>query len=196
MASTPIINARFLAVDLEMTGVDPSVHEIVEVAAVPFTGFMIGDEEAFYSEIQPGRSVPSESKAIHGLKGSKLSTAPKLDEVLPEFLKLFYGRILVVHGSDTDLEFLSAKSRIVGIEPPRRPVIDTARLGSPLTSDDKSRPSLDELSAHFGLSRTKAKHNALYDAILTSKVFIKLIAKLKGEGTITTVFDLLKLGGV
>jgi len=196
LASTPIIKARFLAVDLEMTGIDPVVHEIIEVAAVPFVGIEIGDEEAFYSEIQPGRTVPSESKAIHGLKGSQLSTAPKLDEVLPEFLKLFYNRILVVHGPDADLNFLMAKSRIVGVEPPRRPVVDTARLGSLLMGDNKSRPSLDELSAHFGLSRPKAKHNALTDAILTSRVFLKLVAKFKVDGAITTVFDLLKLGGV
>ncbi len=181
---------------MEMTGVDPRIHEIIEIAAVPFFGLRIGDEEAFYSEIRPERSVPSKAKAVHGLHGKELSDAPPIQKVLPEFLDLFFRRILIAHGPDADLKFLIEKSRIVGMEPPRRPVIDTSRLSYSVFDDLKERPSLNELLHRFGLSRPKDKHNALTDAILTAKVFIGSAIQLKKAGRAETVMDLLRLGGV
>ncbi|HDR90858.1 MAG TPA: 3'-5' exonuclease [candidate division Zixibacteria bacterium] len=195
MPSTPIHNAQFLAIDMEMTGVDPRVHEIVEVAAVPFTGLSMGEEEAFYSEIKPERFVPSKSKAVHGLHGRELSHAPPIQKVLPEFLNLFRGRILITHGPDVDLRFLAEKSRIVGMEPPLRPVIDTSKLGLSVFNDFTKRPSLNDLLGRFGLSRPREKHNALSDAILTARVFIGTVIQLKKAGKAATVMELLRLGG-
>lgn len=196
MGSTPINKARFLAIDLEMTGIDPKVHEIVEIAAVPFLGLNLGDEEAFYSEIMPERSVPSKSKAVHGLRGKELSNAPPIQKVLPEFLDLFYRRILVTHGPEADLKFLIEKSRIVGMEPPRRPVIDTSKLSYAVFDNINERPSLNDLLRRFGLSRPKEIHNAFTDAVLTAKVFIGSVIQLKKDNKARTVMDLLRLGGV
>jgi len=69
MPSTPLAKARFLAIDLEMTGLDPDFDEIIELAAIPMIGIEIGDGEAFYAEIRPERNIPAETKAVHGLHG-------------------------------------------------------------------------------------------------------------------------------
>jgi len=195
LPSTLINSALFLAIDLEMTGVDPRIHEIVEVAAVPFRGLHLGDEEAFYSEIRPERSVPSKSKAVHGLHGRELSSAPSVEKILPEFLNLFKGRVLITHGPDVDMKFLAEKSRIVGMEPPARPVIDTSKLSYSVFEDFAERPSLNDLLDKFGLSRPRESHNALTDAILTARVFIGSVIQLKKTGKAATIMDLLRLGG-
>ena len=195
MPSTPIIKARFLAIDMEMTGLDPTKDEIIEVAAIPFNGLKIGDEPAFYSEIQPERNIPSESKAIHGLHGKELSNAPHLEEVLPQLLEMFYNRILVAHGPDADLEFIRVKARIAGVAMHERPTIDTSSLAAVVFPNWEKRPSLDELLARFELRRPKGKHNALTDALLTARVFMKMLAGLRASDRVRTVSDLLRIGG-
>lgn len=195
MPSTPIEKAKFLVVDLEMTGLDPQRDEIVEVAAIPVTGFEMGEEPGFYSEIEPERSVPAATKAVHGLHGRELAAAPNAQSVLPELAKLFYNKIVIAHNVGVDVAFLRAKSKKIGIMPPSRPMIDTMKLAGAIWPG-KNRIGLDELLRMFDIERTQQRHNALDDALSTAKVFVRMVHRLKADGRISTVADLLKIGGI
>ncbi|HHS50883.1 MAG TPA: 3'-5' exonuclease [candidate division Zixibacteria bacterium] len=195
MASTPIDKAKFLVIDCEMTGLDPSKHEIIEVAGLPVEGFAIGGEPGFYSEIEPERSIPADTKAVHGLRGKELAQAPLAIDVLPEFVKLFYNRIIVGHNVAVDVEFLRRKSKRVGMLPPRRPMIDTMRLAGAIWPN-KSRAGLDEIIALLEIEAPKSRHNALDDARITAEAFVRMTHRLKGEGRLSTVADILRIGGV
>jgi len=195
LASTPIIKTHFLVIDLEMTGLDPTTHEIVEVAAVPMTGAEIGGDNAFYSEVRPERTVPAETKAVHGLRGRGLSSAPPIENVLPQFLKMFHKRVIVAHNAAVDVAFLREKARVAGTMPPSRPALDTMNLARALFLGRKGL-SLDELLAEFGLKRKGGNHNALDDAILTARVFSKMLLTLKSEGKALNTNELLRIGGI
>ncbi|MCK5833192.1 3'-5' exonuclease [bacterium] len=195
MASTPIDKARFLVIDFEMTGLDPDKDVIIEVAALPVEGFCMGSEPGFYSEVEPERSVPADSKAVHGLSGKELAMAPPANQVLPEFVKLFHNRIIVGHNVAIDFGFLKRESKSVGILPPRRPIVDTMRLVGAIWPD-KKHAGLDEVIRLLELKPPKNRHNALDDAHATADAFIRLVHRLKAEGKIYTVADLLKIGGV
>jgi len=193
MPSTPLIKARFLVVDLEMTGLDPSTHEIIEVAAVPVTGTEIGSGFSFYSEIRPERNIPAETKAVHGLHGRELSNAPSLQEVLPELFKNFYNRIIVGHNAHIDLDFLMVKARVAGLMPPKRPIVDTIDMALTLFPEQE-KPSLDKLLAQYKLARKHNIHNAIEDALLTARVFVMMLNELRSSGKASTVVDLLRIG--
>jgi DNA polymerase-3 subunit alpha (Gram-positive type) len=195
MPSMTIDKAKFLVIDFEMTGLDPETDEIVEVAAIPVTGFNIGIDPGFYSEIEPKRSVPASTKAVHGLRGRELAGAPNAQEVLPELVQMFNNRIVVGHNIECDLSFLRHKAMRIGIMPPKRPLVDTSNLAGAIWPGD-GRISLDELLRKFDLERPRGHHNALDDARLTATLFIKMTHSLKAQGRISTVADLLKIGGL
>lgn len=192
--NTSIYYADFLAIDLEMTGLDPSNDDILEVAAVPIKNLELGKEDAFYSEIHPQKNIPAKSKAIHGLRGKELEKAPPLDSVLPQLFKIFTNRIIVSHNARIDLDFLRAKSKIAGVMFPSNPSIDTISLAKTL-HPNKKKPNLDELLAEFGYNPRKGTHNALDDALHTAQVFLKMVDALKNNRMINTLGDLLRIGG-
>jgi len=196
MKSTPIMKARFLAIDLEMTGVNPSVDEIIEIAAIPISAIEIGTEEAFYSEVAPERNIPADSKAIHGIHGKELAIAPPLYEVMPQVTSMLKGRIIVGHGVREDLLFLRAKAKTAGVIPPTRPAVDTMEIARYLEPANKKGMSLDELLEYCAMKPRDTVHNALTDAILASRVFIRLLAELKKQNVVRDVKDLLSIGGV
>ncbi|RKZ28362.1 hypothetical protein DRQ36_10560 [bacterium] len=195
MPSTPLAKARFLAIDLEMTGLDPDFDEIIELAAIPMIGIEIGDGEAFYAEIRPERNIPAETKAVHGLHGRELSNAPVLTDVLPQLAKMMHGRIVVAHNVAVDFDFIRTKARIAGFAPPERPLLDTAEIARVLFPE-RNRLGLDELLSEFDLKRPGSNHNALSDAILTAGVFAKMLLELKKTGRARNVKDLMRIGGV
>ena len=194
MGSTPIAATDFLVLDMEMTGLDPDRDEIIELAAVPTSGLEMGTGDAFYSIVRPDRNIPAKTKEIHGMTGKELAEAPPLEEVLPYLLKMLHGRIVVGHNVAVDMEFLRHKSRRTGKMPPKRPMVDTARLGSALFPGRKTM-SLDRLLAEFGMDRPRGKHDALSDTILTARLFLKMIHELKAAGRLSTAGDILKIGG-
>lgn len=90
LAATPIRNllagCEFVAFDLETTGLYPYCHRIAELGAVRFRSD--GTELARYSQlVNPGRRMPPDATAIHGVTDAMLRHQLSLDEVLPEFLE-------------------------------------------------------------------------------------------------------------
>ena len=66
---------RLLVVDTETTGLDPAGgHVLVEVATVTIDDAAIG--ETWSSLIQPGRSIPAEAAAVHGITDTLVADAP------------------------------------------------------------------------------------------------------------------------
>ena len=79
--------------------------------------------------------------------------------------------------------------------PPSRPMIDTMKLAGAIWPG-KNRIGLDELLTMFDIERTRRQHNALDDALSTAEVFVRMVHRLKADGRISTVADLLKIGGI
>jgi len=114
---------------------------------------------------------------------------------LPEFIKLFNNRIIVGHNVAIDIEFLRRKSKSVGVLPPKRPLVDTMKMTGAIWPD-KGRAGLREMLSLLEIDAPKNHHNALDDARATSEAFIRLLHRLKGEGKIFSVADLLRIGGI
>ena len=112
--STPWRDATFSVIDLELTGLDPAVHEIVSFATVTVTGGTVRLADARYRIVRPRRMPDAASVRIHGLRESDLAAAPPLEEVLDDLLEALTGRVLVAHVARVEEGFCAPPSKPVG----------------------------------------------------------------------------------
>lgn len=191
--STGWREAIYSVVDLELTGLDPEVHEIVSFASVTVEGGRIRLDDARYRLVRPRRMPGEDTIRIHGLREADLAHAPVLDEVLDELLDALTGKVLVAHVAAIEEGFLSAALERNGLRL-RNPVVDTARLGEELrrrrhqsihaARSEKepsdfaaSSPGLSDLARYLGLP-VHRPHHADGDALTAAQVFIALATHL------------------
>ena len=95
--------------DLETTGLDADAgDEIIEVGAVPILDGEIREDCAFQSLIDPDRPIPPDSTRVHGITEEMVKGKPRVEVVLPEFLRFCGPHPLVAQNADFDMNFLRA----------------------------------------------------------------------------------------
>lgn len=191
--STPWREAVYSVIDLELTGLDPSVHEIVSFATVTVAEGKVRLDDALYRLVRPGRMPDGDTIRIHGLRERDLAEAPPLDEVLNDLLDALTGRVLVAHVAPIEESFLRAALDPRGLRL-RNPVVDTARLAEELqrlrrqpslvrrgsSEPAESSPGLSRLARSLGLP-VHRPHTADGDALTTAQVFIALATHLDAQ---------------
>jgi DNA polymerase III subunit epsilon len=189
---TPWREAAFSVIDLELTGLDPSVDEICSFAAVTVAEGRIRLDDARFGIVRPGRMPDADTIRVHGLRASDLAEAPPLDDAIGTLLEALTGRVLVAHVASVETGFLSAALRRRGIRL-LNPVVDTANLavelhrlrrvpaprgdGDPPAKLPVSSPGLSDLAQSLGLPAHRP-HHADGDALTTAQVFLALAAHL------------------
>jgi len=196
---------EYLVIDLEMSGDDPSYHDVIEIGAVLYSDNWteLGRYQSYvYPENEEAFSKPSEE--VHGISLEQLKDAPMLDDVLPEFeawaLKLrnvkpdpFDNSQKLRHtmiaglGIVNDFAFLRAAYGIINRRWPfSYRMLDMQSLTHvlfPVFEDAgmkmPSRQSLAAIAAHFGLEREGEDHSAVEDAVLTGACFQELMKMVK-----------------
>jgi DNA polymerase III epsilon subunit family exonuclease len=168
---------RTLVLDTETTGFDPRQgHRLVEAAALAIDGATIA--EGWSSLIQPGRSIPADATAIHGIDDGMVASAPDAGTIAPDLRRRCADHTLVFHNVAFDLPFLRALFE-EGSQPPiYNPVVDTLGLSRGLGG---AGHSLEALAARFGLPRPAA-HRALSDATTTAHLFLVLAERWRERG--------------
>ncbi|MGQ0764419.1 MAG: UvrD-helicase domain-containing protein [Gemmatimonadota bacterium] len=149
----------YVSFDLETTGKDVDVDEIVEVGACRVRDGEIVDE--FWSLVKPSRiDADSEANRVHGIPIDEIMAAPVFAEVWPAFSEFVGSDMLVAHnGYDFDFPILGRMSRdLPGAR--RFLTYDTLPLARDLLDTSKSLPNL---AAEFGSPIVDA-HRAINDA--------------------------------
>lgn len=160
---------KYLVIDTETTGLDPSIHRVVEVAAV-----LVADGKivsAFTTYVNPQRSIPAVVTAIHGLVDSDVVDAPTLEETLPRLNALVAeADVLVAHNAPFD------RSMLPGLV--EKPWLDTLQLARRLYPNLESHKN-SVLRYELGLRCPEADgmpaHRALSDAYVTARLLIHLL---------------------
>lgn len=161
---------RFVALDLETTGLDGRRDEIIEFGAVRVIG---GEVAARFSSLaRPGRRLPELVARLTGLSDGELAAAPPRAHALAEFLEFLGEDALVAHNAGFDAAFLSAATdgRF------RRPVMCSLELARIVLPEARSH-SLEALAAALELPRAGA-HRAAADAETAARLWIELLARL------------------
>ena len=174
--------------DTETTGLDAAGgDEIVSVGAVRVVNGRLLRQETFDRLVDPRRSVPASSVAVHGITAEVLRGQPTMDVVLPLFARFAEDTVLVGHNVGFDMSFLRLKEAQTGVRL-TQPVLDTLLLDAALHPDHEQH-SLEVIAARLGVG-VVGRHTALGDALVTGEVFVRLQALLQQRG-ITTLGEAL-----
>lgn len=189
-ASTPVQQAQFLALDLELTGLNPRKDHIVSIGWVPVKAQEIILADARHYLINSPVSV-GQSAVYHGLHDHQLAHAHDLAQVLTELLTHYAGYVFVAHHSRLDEQFLRVACQRCFGKTPRFKFIDTMQIewqrllrqGKVVKHDALKLPSC--LKRHHLPDMTN--HHALEDAYSSA---LLLLSQLKLGGNNMTLSDL------
>ena len=166
--------------DTETTGFDPAGgDEIVSVGAVRVVNGRLLRHETFDRLVDPRRSVPARSVAVHGITADMVKGQPTMEVVLPVFARFAEDTVLVGHNVGFDMSFLRLKEAQAGVRL-TQPVLDTLLLDAALHPDHE-RHSLEAIAARLGVG-VVGRHTALGDALMTGEVFVLLLTLLQQRG--------------
>jgi len=117
----------FVAFDTEATGYSNVTDRLVEIAGVRFAWVgRLAHRGVFEELIAPGRPMPTETLAVHGIADAQLAGAAPDVEVLDRFFAFAAGAVLAVHYAPADMGMMAFAYARAG-RPPRRPTPSTPR---------------------------------------------------------------------
>ncbi len=181
-------NARFCFIDFETTGLYPRTDAIIEAGALLVSGGSV--LRRFQSFVNPGRSIPESSIAIHGIRDEMVAEAPSVAAILPELLSLMEDAVIVAHNVNFDLSFLKAACDANGIKAPDFRAIDTCSFARAELKGEKSY-SLQNLAQKYSLEGNQF-HRALDDAEVCSRLLKHIVQRIP-EGCDMPVKKLIRL---
>jgi DNA polymerase-3 subunit epsilon len=163
--------------DTETTGMSPDYgHALVEVARVALVDGKLG--ETWSSLVKPGRPIPPDASAVHGITDDMVREAPEPGTVAVALRGACGTQPVALHNAPFDLPFLQALMRGGGIERLWNPVIDTLGLARGLFGSGSN--SLGALAERFQLPR-ETSHRALGDARTTARLLVRLAERWEAE---------------
>lgn len=171
-ASGLLADRRFVALDLETTGLDVRRDRVVQIGAVRLAGFAIAPEPPFHRLVDPGRPIPPVSTRIHGISDADVAGAPGVDAALAELAAWIGDAVVVGHSIAFDLAVLRFEAARVGA-PWREPRALDVGLVAAGQDPRLGDPSLEDLAIAAGVS-IEGRHTALGDARACAEIFAAL----------------------
>ncbi len=189
MYKLTIDEAVFTVIDLETTGFNPENNSIIEIAAIKYQGNIIVDK--YWQLIKPDYGLlPTHITNLTGITNAMVIDQPKIDEVLPEFLRFIKNTVIVGHNVSFDISFLNHNLKKIYGKTIKNPSICTDSLARKIMPDIDSK-SLANLAYNFNIPFPK-QHRAMSDAEVTLKVFLKMLDFLQ-DYNVNRVIDIIKL---
>ena len=127
--------AKFVAFDLETTGLNKHKDEIIEIGAVKFTLEERNNTiipkiiQKFQTFVKPNMLIPEEATRVNNITDKMVENAPEIAECLKKFT-VFCGldTILVAHNANFDSEFLRVAYDQNPQMIPQNPIIDSLKI--------------------------------------------------------------------
>lgn len=171
LAFEPAFDEEFVALDFETTGLEPTVDEIIEIAAVRFKRGLELDH--FHCLVRPGLPIPAVATSVHGIDDAAVANAEPIEACLPRLLHFIGSRRIVAHNAEFDVAFLDRASRkVLGSGFTNRAEC-TRNWARELLPDMESH-RLAAMCQHFGIE-TPRFHRALDDARAAGELYYRLL---------------------
>ncbi len=168
---THLQNKTYVCYDFETTGLHfEQGDKIIEIGAVKIENGRI--TEKFMTYVDPEKPIPAESSAISGIVDDDVKGAPIDNEALQDFYKFTRGAILTGYNIlNFDNVFLRGQGKACrfNFDNDCEDVFHYAQKYVRGTKNYK----LGTIAAKLGVTLDNA-HRAVYDAMATAEVFIKL----------------------
>ncbi len=171
------LDDSFVVFDIETTGFSPQKDKIIEIGAVKVENGVITDK--FSTFVNPDVPIPFEIEKLTGINDEMVLPAPRIEKILPEFLRFCEGCSLVAHNASFDVSFIShnAEQQRLSFDPT---VLDTVALARHLLPN-LNRFKLDTVAKALNIS-LENHHRAVDDAGCTAEIFVKFVGMLRERG--------------
>ncbi|MCK4563919.1 MAG: 3'-5' exonuclease [Verrucomicrobia bacterium] len=182
---------KFVAFDLETTGIKPKEDMIVEIGAVLFDGSHA--VKGYGTLVDPGIPIPPDASAVNGITDEMVRGKPRMVEVLADFA-VFCGDLpLVAHNAPFDFKFLLDDIKRHRTTAPTGVVLDTLPLARKIFPGLPNY-KLGTLVRHFGFP-SGTFHRAEEDSAYCGLLFDKLVQTLELRREPCAVSDLVRMTG-
>ena len=167
---------QWVAIDCEMTGLNPRKHHLLSVAAIHINGDKIDTGNGLHLLCRPPVMPQRDTIVIHGLRTADVEHAMSYDEMLSLLLPFIGNRPLVGFCPQIDVGFLNPLvKRYMGTHLPNE-VIDIRPLYSRrMIGRSQGLPSqaqhLNSILKHYNIPELGI-HDAYNDAIMTAMAFL------------------------
>ena len=182
------LNDSYVVFDLETTGLSPDKNKIIEIGAVKVVDGAI--TERFSTFVNPEVPIPYNIEQLTSIKDDMVLDAPRIEEILPEFMKFCEGTVMVAHNAEFDTGFIRKNCERMGL-PFDFTIADTVALARILLPQ-LNRFKLDTVAKAVGVSLDH-HHRAVDDASCTAEIFVKFIEMLHERG-METLDDVNQMG--
>ncbi len=169
--------SKFIALDLETTGLNPNTDKVIEFSAVIFDNGKKTETLSFLCD--PGVEISPEIEILTGITNDMLRGKPAFELQLQEALNFIGDLPLVGHNIGFDLGFLKSyfkrhndfkRLRL------KNPIYDTLLLAQAFYFYLHNH-RLSTVAEYCGYS-SEGAHRAEADALNTGKIFLKLIEEV------------------
>ncbi|NPV86902.1 MAG: DEAD/DEAH box helicase family protein [Anaerolineae bacterium] len=157
-----------VALDIETTGLNPQMDEIIEIGAVRFNGNRV--EDKWHTLVSPKKPIPPFITQLTGITNEMVHNATPLSDALQTIADFVGDSPIVGHNIAFDLSFLQ-RYNILQLND----IIDTYELAAVLLPT-ASRYNLGALAQQFAVI-APVSHRGLDDAFTTRAVYLKLLEK-------------------
>ncbi len=176
---TPINELPILAVDFETTGLDAKADKLLSVGFVAMENEKIKLNSCYHQIIKAKTKLEESNVIIHQITDTQKDQGQPLRLVVEKLLKALTGRVMLVHFSRIERQFLQqACFELYGLVPDF-PIIDTLVIAK--RQFDKRDVAYDPSELRLASLRDKYDlpvhhgHNALNDAIATAELLLAQI---------------------
>lgn len=181
---------KFVAFDLETTGLNNQKDEIIEIGAVKFTlttekGRVDPKlEKEFETFVKPSMLIPKEASDVNHIYDKDVQDAPLVGDAIRKFTA-FCGQssILIAHNANFDSSFLRAAYKKNPQIIPGNPVIDSLAISKAILPESPSH-KLGVLANMFLRNNeinmkieSDKMHRAVYDCLMLMEVFVALLRR-------------------
>lgn len=182
---------RFIAFDLETTGIVPGVDQIVEIGAIRFVDGQV--ESMFVTLVDPRRPIPPAASVVNGISDEMVKGQPLIEDLLPSFTSFCGDDPLIAHNASFDAQFLTADVKRYETSAPKGVILDTlpiARKVFPGLPNYKLATLVQHLKIPSG-----EFHRAQADATCCGFLFSEMMKRISVAGRVPNIEQLVNLTG-
>ena len=95
---------NYTVIDIETTGFDPYVNEIIELSALKVRDKIIVDK--FSSLVKPNAPVDEFITKLTGITNENLENAPKIEDIISKYIEFIGDDTLLGHNTSFDINFI------------------------------------------------------------------------------------------
>ena len=162
---------KFVAIDVETTGLSPLYNELIEISAIKYEGAKKLD--TFSTLIKPKKEVSRTITNLTGITNKMLEDAPTIEKVMPELIEFIGDNPIVAHNANFDYSFLQNNSNKSFTN---NKVIDTVAISRKMIPNLPNH-KLNTVARYIGIQE-EGYHRAEFDCECCAKIYMKYLENI------------------